>query len=107
MTHLNEPTLTQTYVFKVPFLTQSGDKIFPLFRTFVESFNSLCPEKPWVTKLSSAGLVYMHFGRQLLAQLTQLKEDDRQLEVLYDKVREETFRFIAGTGFVFYGIGQL
>lgn len=60
-----------------------------LFRTFAETFHSLCPEKPWVTKLSSAGLVYLHFGRQLLAQLTQLKEDDRQLEVLFDKVRGE------------------
>lgn len=68
-------------------MLQSADKIFPLFRTFAQSFHSLCPEKPWVTKLSSAGLVYLHFGRQLLAQLTQLKEGERQLEVLYDKVR--------------------
>lgn len=55
-------------------------------RSFVETFHSLCPEKPWVTKLSSAGLVYLHFGRQLLAHLTQLERGDRQLEVLYDKV---------------------
>lgn len=41
-----------------------------------------------MTKLSSAGLVYVHFGRQLLAQLMQLKEGDRRLEVLYNKVRE-------------------
>lgn len=40
-----------------------------------------------MTKLSSAGLVYLHFGRRLLNQLTQLKSDDSQLEVLYDKVR--------------------
>ncbi len=56
-----------------------------------------------MTKLSSAGLVYLHFGRQLLAQLTQLKEDDRQLEVLYDKVKDDGF--IAGSGLattVFY-----
>lgn len=57
------------------------------FRTFSDTFSSLRPDKPWVTKLSSAGLVYVHFGRQLLAQLTQLKEGDGQLEVLYDKVR--------------------
>lgn len=60
-----------------------------LFRTFTETFHSLCPEKPWVTKLSSAGLVYVHFGRQLLAELTKLKEQDRELEVLYDKVNRE------------------
>ncbi|KAM9534677.1 MYG1 exonuclease [Salvelinus alpinus] len=57
-------------------------------RTFSETFHSLCPEKPWVTKLSSAGLVYLHFGRRVLSQLTSLKEGDRQLEVLYDKLYE-------------------
>ncbi|KAH9496857.1 UPF0160 protein myg1, mitochondrial [Bulinus truncatus] len=30
-------------------------------RSFTETMNSLCPEKKWVTKLSSAGLVYYHF----------------------------------------------
>lgn len=55
-------------------------------RSFVESFNSLIPEKPWVTKLSSAGLIYLHFGRRVLGELTQLKQEDRQLEVLYEKV---------------------
>eukprot|EP00064_Thunnus_orientalis_P001873 superscaffoldBa00000129_g1877 len=72
-------------------------------RTFAESFNSLCPQKPWVTKLSSAGLVYLHFGRQVLAQLTQLKEDDRQLEVLYDKLYEN---FVEEVDAVDNGISQ-
>lgn len=58
-----------------------------IFRTFTETFHSLCPEKPWVTKLSSAGLVYVHFGRKVLAELTKLKEQNRELEVLYDKVK--------------------
>lgn len=62
-----------------------------IFRTFAETFHSLCPEKPWVTKLSSAGLVYVHFGRKVLAELTKLKEQDRQLEVLYDKVKDDCF----------------
>ncbi|KAM6947308.1 MYG1 exonuclease isoform 1-T2 [Lycodopsis pacificus] len=72
-------------------------------RTFAESFHSLCPEKPWVTKLSSAGLVYLHFGRQLLVQLTQLKEGDRQLEVLFDKLYEN---FVEGVDAVDNGISQ-
>nr|XP_046239229.1 UPF0160 protein MYG1, mitochondrial [Scatophagus argus] len=72
-------------------------------RTFSESFHSLCPEKRWVTKLSSAGLVYVHFGRQLLAQLTQLKEDDGQLEVLYDKLYEN---FVEEVDAVDNGISQ-
>lgn len=72
-------------------------------RSFAESFHSLRPEKPWVTKLSSAGLVYLHFGRQLLAQLTQLKEDDRQLEILYDKLYEN---FVEEVDAVDNGISQ-
>ncbi|XP_035858205.1 UPF0160 protein MYG1, mitochondrial [Sander lucioperca] len=72
-------------------------------RTFAESFHSLCPEKPWVTKLSSAGLVYVHFGHQLLTQLTQLKEGDRELEVLYDKLYEN---FVEEVDAVDNGISQ-
>ncbi|KAM3621896.1 uncharacterized protein V6R79_017560 [Siganus canaliculatus] len=72
-------------------------------RTFTESFNTLHPEKPWVTKLSSAGLVYVHFGRQLLAQLTKLKEGDRLLEVLYDKLYEN---FVEEVDAVDNGISQ-
>lgn len=58
--------------------------LFP--RSFEETFNSLCPEKPWVTRLSSAGLIYLHFGRQVLSQLTHLVQGNRELEILYDKV---------------------
>ncbi|XP_072521834.1 MYG1 exonuclease [Salminus brasiliensis] len=72
-------------------------------RTFVETFNSLCPEKPWVTKLSSAGLVYVHFGRQMLSHLTHLAQDSRQLEVLYDKLYEN---FIEEVDAVDNGISQ-
>ncbi|KAG7493499.1 hypothetical protein JOB18_009987 [Solea senegalensis] len=72
-------------------------------RTFSETFHSLCPEKTWVTKLSSAGLVYLHFGHQLLSQLTQLKEGDRQLEVLYDKLYEN---FVEEVDAIDNGISQ-
>lgn len=77
------------------FLSQSVNRSssFLFCRSFSESFHSLCPEKPWLTKLSSAGLVYLHFGRQVLAQLTQMKEGDKQLEVLYDKVRGQCFSY--------------
>nr|XP_006629429.2 PREDICTED: UPF0160 protein MYG1, mitochondrial [Lepisosteus oculatus] len=57
-------------------------------RTFSESFSSLRPEKSWVTKLSSAGLVYLHFGHRILAQLTKQPEGAPHLEVLYDKLYE-------------------
>ncbi|XP_057217562.1 UPF0160 protein MYG1, mitochondrial isoform X2 [Triplophysa rosa] len=72
-------------------------------RSFVESFNSLCSEKPWVTKLSSAGLIYLHFGRRVLAELTQLKQEDRQLEALYDKMYEN---FVEEVDAVDNGISQ-
>ncbi|KAI4871900.1 hypothetical protein NFI96_019044 [Prochilodus magdalenae] len=72
-------------------------------RSFVESFNSLCPEKPWITKLSSAGLVYVHFGRQILSQFTQLAHDSRKLEILYDKLYEN---FVEEVDAVDNGISQ-
>ncbi|XP_030633296.1 MYG1 exonuclease [Chanos chanos] len=72
-------------------------------RSFAETFNSLRPEKPWVTKLSSAGLVYLHFGRRVLAQLTQLDEQDKQLDVLYDKLYEN---FVEEVDAVDNGISQ-
>ncbi|CAL8340107.1 unnamed protein product [Merluccius merluccius] len=65
-------------------------------RSFGENFQSLCAEKPWVTKLSSAGLIYLHFGRQLLAQLTKLGEGDKQLEVLFDKLYENFVEEVDG-----------
>ncbi|XP_067096107.1 UPF0160 protein MYG1, mitochondrial [Osmerus mordax] len=72
-------------------------------RTFGETFHSLCPEKPWGTKLSSAGLVYLHFGRQVLAQLTRLPQTDRQLEALFDKLYEN---FVEEVDAVDNGVSQ-
>uniref|UniRef100_A0A8C6R4F2 Melanocyte proliferating gene 1 n=1 Tax=Nannospalax galili TaxID=1026970 RepID=A0A8C6R4F2_NANGA len=54
-------------------------------RTFTETMSSLCPGKPWQTKLSSAGLVYLHFGHKLLAQLLGTSEEDTVVDTLYDK----------------------
>ena len=47
---------------------------------------SLRPDKPWTTKLSSAGLVYCHFGSQILAGLLGQPEDGPVVTALYDKV---------------------
>lgn len=38
------------------------------------------------TKLSSAGLVYMHFGRAIIAQHTKLAEDNPEVDLLYQKL---------------------
>lgn len=49
--------------------------------------NALCPSKKWTTKLSSAGLVYYHFGERLIKQLMDCPEpDDRVVQTLYNKV---------------------
>ena len=50
--------------------------------------HSLCPDKKWITKLSSAGLVYYHFGQQVIAELTGQLADQQLVSTLYDKVYE-------------------
>ncbi|XP_076471968.1 MYG1 exonuclease-like isoform X2 [Babylonia areolata] len=57
-------------------------------RSFTETMNSLQPEKKWVTKLSSAGLVYLHFGHDILAQLLELPSSDPVTDLVYNKVYE-------------------
>nr|XP_021404234.2 UPF0160 protein MYG1, mitochondrial [Lonchura striata domestica] len=57
-------------------------------RSFAESMRSLRPDKPWSTKLSSAGLVYCHFGAQILAALLGQPEDGPVVTALYDKLYE-------------------
>ncbi|UYV70664.1 C12orf10 [Cordylochernes scorpioides] len=50
--------------------------------------SSLCPGKPWQTRLSSAGLVYLHFGHRILTQLLPSPMEDQVLSTLYDKIYE-------------------
>jgi len=69
-------------------------------REFVETMNSLDPKKKWTTKLSSAGLVYVHFGREVIRHVTQSEEN---LELLFDKMYES---FIEEVDAVDNGINQ-
>ncbi|NXU11506.1 MYG1 protein, partial [Pardalotus punctatus] len=55
-------------------------------RSFTASMRSLRPDKPWSTRLSSAGLVYGHFGPEILAGLLGQPEDGPEVTALYDKV---------------------
>ena len=48
----------------------------------------LNPNKPWVTKLSSAGLVYLHFGHRVISQILKTKEEDDVTHKIYDKIYE-------------------
>ena len=49
---------------------------------------TLNPSKPWVTKLSSAGLVYLHFGQRVISQILKTKEEDDVTRKIYDKIYE-------------------
>lgn len=49
---------------------------------------TLNPNKPWVTKLSSAGLVYLHFGQRVISQILKTKEEDDVTCKIYDKIYE-------------------
>ncbi|XP_075447934.1 MYG1 exonuclease [Ascaphus truei] len=72
-------------------------------RSFSESMHSLHPDKPWATKLSSAGLVYAHFGSQILAAILGTEEGDPIIPVLYDKMYEN---FVEEIDAVDNGISQ-
>lgn len=52
-------------------------------RTFTTTF----PNRP--TKLSSAGLVYMHFGKAIIAQHLGVAEDAGEVDVLWAKLYED------------------
>jgi len=58
-------------------------------RPFDESMHSLSAGKfSWKTKLSSAGLVYYHFGMRILSQLLHTKTEDELVQVLFKKIYE-------------------
>ncbi|CAF2133701.1 unnamed protein product [Rotaria magnacalcarata] len=62
-------------------------------KTFTETFNSLQPDKPWTIRLSSAGLIYVHFGREIIIELLKKEniEDgakDHLTDILFEKLYE-------------------
>ena len=50
--------------------------------------NSVKPDKKWTTKLSSAGLVYLHFGMDVISATLNLPVDDPVTSIIYDKMYE-------------------
>lgn len=50
------------------------------------TFDTTFPNRP--TKLSSAGLVYMHFGKAIIAQRLGVSEDAEEVEMIFQKVYE-------------------
>ena len=51
------------------------------------TFDTTFPQRP--TKLSSAGMIYLHFGRSIVALRTRLKEDSAEVDLLWRKLYEE------------------
>lgn len=51
------------------------------------TFNTTFPSRP--TKLSSAGLVFMHFGKPIIARQTGLDEESEEVGILWKKTYEE------------------
>ena len=51
-------------------------------RTFTTTF----PNRP--TKLSSAGLVYLHFGKAIIAQHMKVPEDAEEVNIVWEKIYE-------------------
>ena len=57
---------------------------------------SLSTSKKWTTKLSSAGLVYFHFGHNVIAELTGRSADDHVVKTLFDKIYENFVEEVDG-----------
>ncbi|XP_072104692.1 MYG1 exonuclease isoform X1 [Mobula birostris] len=72
-------------------------------RSFTETMSSLRPGSGRCTKLSSAGLVYLHFGPRILSQCLGLQPSDPALPTLMDKVYEN---FVEEIDAVDNGIAQ-
>ncbi|CAF4014031.1 unnamed protein product, partial [Rotaria sp. Silwood2] len=62
-------------------------------KSFTETFHSLQPDKPWIIKLSSAGLIYVHYGREIIKELLKKETIDDNIkdhltEILFNKLYE-------------------
>ncbi|KAF3940186.1 hypothetical protein ABW19_dt0203522 [Dactylella cylindrospora] len=53
-------------------------------RTFTETFSP-----SHITKLSSAGLIYKHFGKEIISLYTDIPADTPTVEILYQKIYTE------------------
>lgn len=58
--------------------------------------SSLKAGTKWTTKLSSAGLVYLHFGHRVIAEVTASEPQNRLVDLLYDKMYENFIEEVDG-----------
>uniref|UniRef100_A0A2L2YB76 UPF0160 protein MYG1, mitochondrial n=1 Tax=Parasteatoda tepidariorum TaxID=114398 RepID=A0A2L2YB76_PARTP len=57
-------------------------------KSFSETMNSLSNNYPWTIKLSSAGLVYYHFGHQIISRILNLAADSEEVKIIFNKLYE-------------------
>ncbi|KFM59707.1 UPF0160 protein MYG1, mitochondrial, partial [Stegodyphus mimosarum] len=57
-------------------------------RSFEYTMNALNEKYPWTIKLSSAGLVYYHFGHQIISKILELPEDSEEVNIIFSKIYE-------------------
>ena len=53
-----------------------------------ETMKSLRPGFPYEIRLSSAGLVYHHFGERILADQMKRPVEDKETQIVYDRIYE-------------------
>ena len=75
---------------------------FSFIRDFHGTMSSLA-DKKWKTKLSSAGLIYLHYGHKILAQEMGEEVDKKTVDIIYDKIYEN---FIEEIDAIDNGINQ-
>jgi len=57
-------------------------------KSFNHSFSTLVPNAKWTTKLSSAGLVYVHYGYEVINKIISTDVPENKLNSIYNKVYE-------------------
>jgi len=55
-------------------------------QSFNHSFSTLVPNTKWTTKLSSAGLVYLHYGHEVIHKIIATDITQNALNSIYNKV---------------------
>jgi len=65
-------------------------------KTFCHTMNSLDSKYKYNIKLSSAGLVYFHFGKDIISTLANTASDDSLVDTLFTKVYEKFIQEVDG-----------
>lgn len=65
-------------------------------REFTHTMRSLDPNKPWDVKLSSAGLIYFHFGERIFEAILGSPQDPKMMKCMFNYIYEKFIREIDG-----------